>query len=46
MNDLENKKFISIKDDLKEKCIDNENKENEYNEDNNNSDDPKKKRMN
>ena len=35
MNDLENNKFITIKDDLNEKCIDKESKENNHNEDNN-----------
>ena len=35
MNDLENNKFITIKDDLNEKCIDKERKENNHNEDNN-----------
>ena len=35
MNDLENNKFIAIKDDLNEKCIDKESKENNHNEDNN-----------
>jgi len=42
MNDLENNKFITIKDDLKEKCIDKESKENEYNKENNNYDDQEK----
>ena len=32
MNDLENNKFITIKDDLNEKCIDKESKENNHND--------------
>ena len=39
MNDLENNKFISINDDIKEKCLDKNNNEDNQNSDNNNKDD-------
>ena len=39
MNDLENNKFISINDDISEKCLDKNNNEDNQNSDNNNTDD-------
>ena len=39
MNDLENNKFISINDDISEKCLDKNNNEDNQNNDNNNTDD-------